>query len=151
LANSIKSLETFMRLASFALLALLTAAPMTLPTTPAAAQVQSDCAAQIESLQGAVATVAITGKNADKDRAGLTGKLADASAELSKGKNGDAAKKLADFRIKVGQLADAGRISSGDAASLTSQTDSAIACLAGPAAASSSDRETLLAAAREVA
>ena len=140
-----------MRLASLALLALLSAAPMTLPITPAAAQEQSDCAAQIASLQSAVSTVAITGKNADKDRAGLTGKLADASAELSKGKNADAARKLTDFRVKVGQLADAGRISPGDAASLTAQTDSAIACLAGPAAASSSDRETLLAAARDIA
>ena len=150
-ASSIKSLETFMRLARLAFLALLFAAPMTVATTPAAAQEQSEGAAQIASLQSAAQGLAIRGKNADEDRARLTGTLADASTELSNGKAEDAARNLADFRVKVGQLADAGRISSGDAEALTGQADSAIASINGPAAPSSADREKLLEAAREIA
>ena len=123
-----------MKFASIALLALLAAPVTVVPVVPAAAQATSDCAAQIASLRTAAAGVAISGKNADKDRAGLTGKLDDASTELGKGKTADAAKKLADFKVKVEQLATAERISSGDAASLLAQADSAIACINGPSA-----------------
>ena len=140
-----------MKIATFALLALL-AAPVTMvPVMPAAAQTTGDCAAQIASLRTAAEGVAISGKNADKDRAGLTGKLDDASTELGKGKNADAAKKLADFKVKVEQLAAAERISSGDAASLLAQADSAIACINGPSAEVQPSSEEQLLAARDIA
>lgn len=108
------------------------AAPVALvPVSPAVAQTAADCEARIASLQGTVSSLAISGKNAEKDRAGLSGKLTDASTELGKGKNADAAKKLADFKVKVQQLAEAGRISADAASSLTGQADSAIACING--------------------
>ena len=119
-------------------LALAAATPIaTLVGGPASAQ-SSDCLTQIANLRSAAETIAISGKNADKDRSGLVGKLDSASTELSKGKNLDAANKLGDFRVKVGQLAAAGRISAADAASLTSQADSAIACLNGTMAPAAS-------------
>mgnify|MGYP003289605383 CR=1 FL=1 len=139
-----------MKIASFALLALLAAPAAMVPLTPAAAQTETDCAAQIASLRTAAQGVAISGKNAEKDRAGLTGKLDDASTELGKGKTADAAKKLADFKVKVEQLAAAERISSADAASLTAQADSAIACLS-PSAELEPASEELLLAARDIA
>ncbi|MFL6741968.1 MAG: FIMAH domain-containing protein [Sphingomicrobium sp.] len=121
-----------MRIASFALMALLAApASVAVVSAPAVAQTRSDCEAQLASLRSASGAVAISGRNAEKDRAGLVGKLTDASTELAKGKNADAAKKLADFKVKVGQLAEAGRISNADAASLTQQADSAIVCING--------------------
>ena len=135
-----------MKIASLALLALLAAPVAIVPLAPAAAQTETDCAAQIASLRTLAQGVAISGKNADKDRAGLSGKLDDASTELGKGKTADAAKKLADFKVKVGQLAEAGRISSGDAASLTAGADSAIACISGPSAEAQPTEELLLAA-----
>jgi hypothetical protein len=113
------------------LLALLAAPATVVPVTPAVAQTAADCEAQIAALGTAAGGVAISGKNAEKDRAGLTGKLNDASTELAKGKNADAAKKLADFKVKVQQLADAQRISSTDAATLLAQADAAIACVNG--------------------
>ena len=114
-----------------ALLALAAVPAAMIPATPALAQTPSDCEAQLASLRTAVAGTEISGRKADKDRAGLTSKLTDASTELGKGKNADAVRKLGDFKVKVGQLAEAGRISAGDAASLTSQADSAIACIEG--------------------
>ena len=139
-----------MKIASLALLALLAAPVAIIPAAPAAAQTETDCAAQIASLRTAAEGVAISGKNADKDRAGLTGKLDDASTELGKGKTADAAKKLADFKVKVEQLAAAERIASGDAASLLAQADSAIACINGPSAEVRPAEELLLAA-RDIA
>jgi hypothetical protein len=139
-----------MKIATFALLAFLAAPAAMLPVMPAAAQTETDCAAQIASLRTAAQGVAISGKNADKDRAGLTGKLDDASTELGKGKTADAAKKLADFKVKVEQLAARERIASGDAASLLAQADSAIACINGPSAEVQPTEELLLAA-RDIA
>ena len=120
-----------MNIARLALLALLAAPPMVVVSAPAAAQTQSDCQAQIASLRTASSTVAISGKNADKDRAGLVNTLGAASAELTKGKNADAVKKLTDFKVKVQQLVEAGRLSTDDASSLNAQADSAIACING--------------------
>ena len=114
-----------------ALLALAAAPAVMMSPAPAIAQTQADCQAMIASLRGATAGVAISGKNADKDRTGLLGKLDAASTELAKGKNSDAIQKLTDFRDKVGQLATAGRISSADASSLTEQANNAIACVNG--------------------
>lgn len=120
-----------MKQSIFTALALVIAAPIAAVVGGAAIAQTADCQTQITNLRSATETVAITGKNADKDRAGLIGKLDAASAELSKGKNADAARKLTDYRLKVEQLAAAGRIASADAASLTSQVDSAIACING--------------------
>ena len=122
-----------MRILAPALLALMAAPLAIVPVTPVVAQTAADCETQIANLRTAVGSesLAISGKNADKDRAGLTGKLTDASTELAKGKNADAAKKLGDFKVKVQQLADAGRISSTDATSLLNQADQAIACVNG--------------------
>lgn len=139
-----------MKIATFALLAFLAAPAAMLPVMPAAAQTETDCAAQIASLRTAAQGVAISGKNADKDREGLTRTLDSATTELGKGKNADAAKKLADFKVKVEQLAEAERIASGDAASLLAQGDSAIACINGPSAEVQPSEELLLAA-RDIA
>lgn len=114
-----------------ALLALLAAPAALVPVSPAVAQASADCQAQIASLRAASSTVAISGKNADQDRASLLKTLDAASNELSKGKNADAAHKLGDYKVKVQQLADAGRISSTDAAALLTQADAAIACING--------------------
>ena len=121
-----------MKFAGIAALALLAASPsLIFAGSPAAAQTVSDCQVQISNLRSALATVAITGKNADKDRSGLLGKADSASTELGKAKFTDAAKKLSDLRVKVQELNAAGKISSGDASSLTAQIDSAIACVNG--------------------
>lgn len=140
-----------MKIASLALLALLAAPTAFVPAAPATAQAQSDCAAQIASLKTAAGAVAISGKNADRDRDSLIRTIDAASTELGKGKNADAAKKLADFRVKVEQLAAAERISSGDAASLIAQADSAIACLNGSSAETQANTKEQMLAAREIA
>ena len=122
-----------MRILGPALLVLMAAPVALVPVTPAVAQTAADCETQIANLRTAVGSesLAISGKNADKDRAGLTGKLTDASTELDKGKNADAAKKLGDFKVKVQNLVDAGRITSEAAAPLLAQADQAIACVNG--------------------
>ena len=110
----------------------LAAAPMTLvPVSPAVAQTAADCQAQIASLKTETSALTITGKNADKELAGLVRILDAASTELGKGKNADAATKLSDFKVKVQNLAGAGRISGDSASSLTGKADSAIACING--------------------
>ena len=123
-----------MKIASLALLALLAGPVTVVPLTPAVAQATSDCAAQIASLKAEAEAVAITGKNATKERDSLIRTLDAASTELAKGKNADAATMLGDFKVKVEQLATAGRISSADASSLTAKADSAIACINGTTA-----------------
>ena len=120
-----------MKVAYLALLASLTV-PLAVPlAAPAVAQSTAECEAMIASLSTASANVTIVSKNADKDREGLVRTLEAASTELAKGKNADAVKKLGDFKVKVQQLADAGRISATDASSLLAQADSAIACING--------------------
>ena len=120
-----------MKILAPALLALLAAPAALVPVSPVLAQTAADCEVQIASLRGAVTSLTISGKNADRDRESLLRTLEGASTELAKGKNADAAKKLTDFKVKVAQLLEAGRISSGDASSLTAQADSAIACVNG--------------------
>ena len=114
-----------------ALLALLAVPATFIPLNPVVAQTAADCEALIATLRTAAGGVAISGKNADKDREGLVRPLEAASTELAKGKNADAAKKLADFKVKVQQLADAQRISNTEAATLLSQADAAINCVSG--------------------
>ena len=120
-----------MKILPLVLLALAPVSAAVVVSAPAVAQTTADCQTMITNLRSTASTVAISGKNADKDRTGLLRSLDAASTELGKGKNADAAKKLEDFKVKVGQLAAAGRISAGDASSLTSGADSAIACING--------------------
>ena len=100
-----------------------------------------DCQALIAALRADTEAVIITGKNAEKDRAGLIGKLDAASADLSSGKLCGAIRKLTDFRDKVNQLIAAGRINSDPTAGVTGQdlvddANEAIACIQAQAAAS---------------
>ena len=99
-----------------------------LPGAASAATV-ADCQAKIEQLRAQSATVAISGRNADRDRAGLLGKLDEASAKLATGKNADAVQKLDDFRVKVQQLEASGHVATGDAQPLIAGADDAIACI----------------------
>lgn len=120
-----------MRILIPALLAVM-AVPVTfVPMGAAVAQTAADCEAQIAGLRDTVTGTEITGKNADRERDSLLRTLQAASTELGKGKNADAVTKLGDFKVKVQQLADAGRITSTDAATLTTQADAAIACING--------------------
>lgn len=117
-------------------LSLLAAAPaaLVLPA-PAEAQTQlftvADCQALITQARQGASTVTITGKNADKDRAGLIAKLDAASSALAKGKTADAVQKLTDFQAKVGQLFAAGHMWPADAAALINQAEQAIDCING--------------------
>ena len=120
-----------MKILAPVLLALVATPATFIPISPAVAQTAADCETQIANLRTATGSLVISGKNAEKDRAGLTGKLTDASTELGKGKNADAAKKLTDFKVKVQQLGEAERISGTDAATLLAQADAAIACVNG--------------------
>jgi hypothetical protein len=121
---------------ALALVALLTGTSgLPIVQVGAAAQVQGDCQTQLDTLRSATQALAVSGKNADRDRDGLLRTLDSAATELAKGKNADAAKKLTDFRVKVEQLATAGRISSADSSSLTGLVDAAIACINGTTAA----------------
>ena len=98
------------------------------------ASTQADCQAVIAELRTQTETVAITGKNAEKNRANLLGKLDNASVELSKGKLCDAIQKLNDFRNKVNQLIASGSINTDTTAGVTGQdlvdgATEAIACI----------------------
>lgn len=116
------------------------ALPLTAVSGPAVADVgitsTSDCSPAsvsqgIVNLQGSVATLAITGQNAEKDRATLQGKLSTAVIKIDEAKLLDASAKLADFRTRVTQLRDAGKISGMDAASLIASVEPIIICLGG--------------------
>ena len=116
------------------------ALPLTAVAGPAVADVTitpiADCSTAsvtqgIADLQGAVAALAITGQNAEKDRATLQGKLSDAVLKLDIGKSLDAAAKLTDFRSRIVQLRDAGKISASDASGLVAAVDPIILCLGG--------------------
>jgi hypothetical protein len=95
----------------------------------ASATTAADCEAKIQSLRDQTTTVAISGQNAEIDRAGLLGKLNEASAKLEAGKSADAVLKLEDFKAKVQQLEDAGKVFPEDAARLKAGADDAIACI----------------------
>ena len=84
--------------------AMLVAAPMAQATTVTEVQ------AMIASLKTKTETVAITGKQADKERAGLLGKLNEASLKVDQAKFCDAIQKLNNFKISVNALITAGRI-----------------------------------------
>jgi hypothetical protein len=89
----------------------------------------TECQPLLDDLKLQSEAVAISGKNSVKDREGLVKIVDAATIELAKGKNADAVTKLNDFKVKVGQLLTAGRITEADASSLTSSADAAISCI----------------------
>ena len=100
----------------------------------ASASMVQDCQTLITALRADTEAVVITGKNADKNRAGLLGKLDAASADLAKGKLCGAIAKLNDFRNKVNQLIASGSINTDPAVGVTGQdlvndATEAIACI----------------------
>jgi hypothetical protein len=93
-----------------------------------------DCQALIDALRADTEVVALTGRNADKNRASLLGKLDNATTALSKGKLCTAIQKLTDFRDKVNQLIASGSINNDPALGVTGQdlvndANEAIACI----------------------
>lgn len=103
------------------------------------AETVSGCQQLIANLKTETQGVTITGRNADKDRAGLVGKLTNASFALDQGKFCDAIQKLNDFKVKINQLIAAGNINQNptdaNGATLTTGTqlladaDAAINCI----------------------
>ena len=114
-----------------ALIAALLGVAVALVGLPASASASTvaECQAQIDQLSAKTQTVAISGQNADKDRAGLLGKLSSASTKLEQGKADDAVMKLEDFRTKVQSLEAAAQVSAQDAQALTAGANDAIACI----------------------
>ena len=104
------------------------------------ASLMQDCQTSITALQADTAVVVITGKNAEKNRAGLLNKLDGASNSLTGGKLCTAIQKLTDFRDKVNQLIASGSINSDPTVGVTGQNlvddaNEAIACVQAAAAA----------------
>jgi hypothetical protein len=101
--------------AVFCALAMFVAAPLAQATTITEVQ------AMIASLRTKTETVIITGKSADKDRAGLVGKLNEASLKVDQAKFCDAIAKLNDFKARVNALIVAGKINQDPALGTTGQ------------------------------
>jgi hypothetical protein len=101
--------------ALFLALAMFVAAPLAQATTITEVQ------AMIASLKAKSSTVTITGKQADKDRAGLLDKLNEASLKVDQAKFCDAIVKLNDFKARVSQLIAAGKINQDPALGTTGQ------------------------------
>lgn len=93
------------------------------------AQATSDCQAQIGTLRTVVQSASFSGKNADKEQAGLLGKLEGAETALTAGKNADTVKKLEDFQIKVQDLKASGKIDAASADTLLAGTQQVISCV----------------------
>ena len=101
----------------------------------------SECQARIATLRADTLAVALTGKQADKERASLVEKLDNASFALDSAKFCDSIQKLNDFKVKVNQLIAAGKINQTptDAAGntlvtgtqLLAEADAAINCING--------------------
>ena len=92
------------------------------------------CQALIDSLRADTETVVLTGRQAEKNRAGLLGKLDNVSTALAKGKLCTAIQKLTDFRDKVNQLIASGSINNDPSVGVTGQdlvdgANDAIACI----------------------
>ena len=105
------------------------------------ASLMQDCQTSIAALRTDTETVVITGKNAEKNRAGLLSKLDSASTALAGGKLCGAIQKLTDFRDKVNQLIASGSINSDPTVGTTGQdlvddANEAIACVQAAVAAS---------------
>jgi hypothetical protein len=109
----------FMRSVAFAVL-LLALSPAFV-VRQASASMMQDCQTLIAALRADTVSVVITGKNAEKNRAGLLAKLDAASADLAKGKLCGAIAKLNDFRNKASQLIASGSINSDPNVGVTGQ------------------------------
>ena len=119
--------------------AVLFAVAMMFSAMVANADTVSECQARIATLKADTLAVTITGKSADKDRAGLVEKLNNASFALDSAKFCDSIQKLNDFKVKVNQLIAAGKINQNptDAAGntlvtgtqLLAEADAAINCI----------------------
>ena len=96
-------------------LAMFVAAPLAQATTITEVQ------AMLTSLKAKTETVAISGKQADKDRAGLLAKLNEASLKVDQAKFCDAIAKLNDYKTSVNALIVVGRINQDPAAGTTGQ------------------------------
>ena len=96
-------------------LAILVAAPVAQATTITEVQ------AMLTSLKTKTESVVITGKSADKDRAGLLAKLNEVSLKVDQAKFCDAIAKLNDFKANVNHLITVGRINQDPAAGTTAQ------------------------------
>ena len=96
-------------------LAMFVAAPLAHATTVTEVQ------AMIASLRTKTEGVVITGKSADKDRAGLILKLNEATLKVDQGKFCDAVAKLNDFKVRVNALIAAGKINQDPAVGTTGQ------------------------------
>lgn len=103
------------------LAALLCALAIFLTAPLAHATTVTEVQAMIASLKTKTETVIITGKAADKDRAGLLGKLDEASLKLDQAKFCDAAAKVNDFKNKVNALIASGKINQDPALGTTGQ------------------------------
>lgn len=90
--------------AIFFALALFVAAPLANATTITEVQ------AMITSLKAKTESVVLSGKSADKDRAGLLDKLNEASLKVDQAKFCDAVAKLNDFKARVNAMINAGKI-----------------------------------------
>ena len=95
--------------------AMLVATPVAFATTV------SEVQAMITNLKARTESVVITGKSADKDRAGLVGKLNEASLKVDQAKFCDAVVKVNDFKNKVNQLIAAGKINQDPTVGTTGQ------------------------------
>jgi len=94
-------------------IAMLVAAPVAQATTVTEVQ------AMIASLKTKTETVAINGKQADKERLALLAKLNEASLKVDQAKFCDAIAKLNDFKTSVNHLITVGRINQDPAAGTT--------------------------------
>lgn len=114
-----EDVKSMMKKISFAAIvcaiALFVAAPLAQATTVTEVQ------AMIASLRTKTEGVVLTGKSADKDRAGLVGKLNEATLKVDQGKFCDAVVKLNDFKARVNQLIAAGKINQDPAVGTTGQ------------------------------
>ena len=124
--------SSFVRSAAYAILAF--ALSTALIPSQASASTMLECQSLIDALRADTAVVAISGKNAEKNRTGLLDKLDGATTSLAKGKLCDAIRKLTDFRDKVNQLIASGSINSDPALGATGQdlvdgATEAIACI----------------------
>ena len=96
-------------------IAIFVAAPLAHATTITEVQ------AMLASLRTKTETVAISGKQADKDRQTLLGKINEASLKVDQAKFCDAIAKLNDFKTKINQLIAAGKINQDPALGTTGQ------------------------------
>jgi hypothetical protein len=105
---------------------------MWVSASPAQAETDGDCQAQIADLRTATLNAKFIGQNDEKNRASLVAKLDAASDKLADGKNADAIQKLTDFRETVATLNTYGKIAPDDAQTLVNGADAAIACITAP-------------------